>query len=320
VSDLLAVLLAGLVSSNTPVAVSNAVPEKTAIGVPTVDPNDPIEKEFRKVEADDDAAIEEIEGWAAAAATNVMAGNSNPQLTLQMRARDRLAEVKHNYEDFLQRHPDYVRALLAYGSFLHQSGDGDGALAQWEKASKLAPNNPAVWNNLADYWVDTNVRKAFEYYSKAIELDPNQSVYYHNLAVCVYMYRTDAEDYWKISEAETFDKALALYQKAMKLDPANFVLASDYAECFYGIKPLRLEDGLAAWNHCLQIAQSDKDRQGVYIHLARLNLALKRFDESQKALDAVTNKEYSVLKNKLASNLKAAINQAFTNAPAQPAR
>jgi tetratricopeptide (TPR) repeat protein len=320
VSDLLAGLLAALVSTNTPVAVSNLVQEKTGIAVAVVDPNDPVEKEFRKVEADDDAAMEEIEGWAAAAGTNAVAGNPNPQLSLQMRVRDRLNEVKHNYEDFLQRHPEYVRALLAYGSFLHQSGDGEGALKQWEKASTLAPNNPAVWNNLADYYMDANVKKAFEYYSKAIELDPSQSVYYHNLAVCVYMFRTDAEEYWKISEAEVFDKSLALYQKAMKLDPENFVLASDYAECFYGIRPLRLEDGLTAWNHCLQIAQSERDRQGVYIHLARINLALKRFDETQKALDTVTNREYFGLKNKLAANLKAAINQAFTNAPPQPAR
>ena len=202
----------------------------------------------------------------------------------------------------------------------NQSGDSEGALAQWEKAGQLAPDNPAVWNNLANYYEEHNVKKALEYYSKAISLDPGQSVYYHNLAVCVYLFRDDAEEYWKITEPEVFDLALALYQKAMKLDPDNFILASDYAECFYGIRPLRLEEGVAAWNQCLKIAHDEVEREGVYIHLARIELALNHFDESQRALDAVTNKMYSVLKNNLVRNLNQATQRALTNAPPPPPR
>jgi tetratricopeptide (TPR) repeat protein len=320
VSDLLAGLLAALVSTNLPTAVSNAVQEKTGISIQVPDPNDPVEKEFRKVEAEDDAAVEEIEKWSDAAGAASLAGNNQPQLTLHTRVKERLALVKKDYDEFVQQHPDYVRARLAFGSFLHQSGDAEGALAQWEKASQLAPKNPAVWNNLADYYEESNVKKALEYYSKAIELDPSQALYYHNLAVCVYMFRTEAEDYWKISEQEAFDKSLALYQKAMKLDPDNFILATDYAECFYGIRPLRLEDGLAAWNQCLKIAHDEVERQGVYLHLARIQLALNHFEESQRALDAVTNKMYSVLKDRLAHNLAEAIHHLQTNGPPQPAR
>ena len=319
-SDLLAGLLAALVSSNTPTAVSNAVQEKTGISIQVPDPNDPVEKEFLRLEAGDDAAVEEIEKWSDAAGAASVAGRDQAQLSLRLRVRERLDGVKKDYEEFLQHHPDYVRARLAYGSFLHQSGDPEGALAQWEKAGRLAPNNPAVWNNLGDYYEENNVKKAFEYYSKAITLDPSQPLYYHNLAVCVYMYRTDAEEYWNISEQKVFDTALALYQKAMRLDPDNFILATDYAECFYGIRPPRLEEGLAAWNQCLKIAHDEVEREGVFIHLARIQLALNHFDESRRALDAVTNKMYSVLKNKLASNLNQAAQHALTNGVPQTAR
>jgi tetratricopeptide (TPR) repeat protein len=320
VSDLLAGLLAALVSTNTPAAVSNLVHDKTGLSVQVPDPNDPVEKEFLKLEAGDDAAVEEIEKWSDAAGAEALAGRPEAQLTLNTRIKERLDGVKRDYEEFLQHHPDYVRARLAYGSFLHQSGDPEGALAQWEKASQLAPKNPAVWNNLANYYEENNVSKAFEYYSKAIELDPSQSLYYHNLAVCVYMFRDKAEEYWKISEEEVYDKSLALYRKAMKLDPDNFILASDYAECFYGIRPLRLQDGLEAWKQCLKIAHDEVEREGVYIHLARIHLALNHFDDSQRALNAVTNKMYSVLKDKLARNLAETMQRAFTNAPPQPAR
>jgi len=319
-SDLLAALLAAVVSTNTPAAVSNAVQEKTGISIQVPDPRDPVEKEFRQLEAEDDTAVEEIEKWSDAAGAATLAGRNEAQLSLSLRVRERLDGVKKDYEAFLQHHPDYVRARLAYGSFLHQSGDPEGALAQWEKASQLAPNNPAVWNNLGDYYEDTNVKKAFECYSKAIALDPSQPLYYHNLAACVYMCRTDAEEYWKISEQEVFDTSLALYRKAMRLDPDNFILASDYAQCFYGIRPLRLQEGLAAWNQCLKIAHDEVEREGVLIHLARLQLALNHFDESQRALDAVTNKMYSVLKDRLARNLNQAAQNALTNGVPQTAR
>jgi tetratricopeptide (TPR) repeat protein len=320
VSDLLAGLLAALVSTNTPTAVSNAVQEKTGISIRIPDPKNPVEKEFQQLESEDDAAVEEIEKWSDAAGAASLAGRNDAQLSLSLRVRERLDGVKKDYEAFLQRHPDYVRARLAYGSFLHQSGDPEGALAQWEKAGQLAPDNPAVWNNLGNYYEENNVKKAFEDYSKAIMLDPSQPLYYHNLAVCVYMFRTDAAEYWKISEQEVFDTALALYQKAMRLDPDNFILATDYAECFYGIRPPRLQEGLAAWNQCLKIAHDEVEREGVYIHLARIQLALNHFDESQRALDAVTNPMYSVLKNRLASNLNQAVQRALTNGIPQPAR
>jgi tetratricopeptide (TPR) repeat protein len=320
VSDLLAGLLAALVSTNTPTAVSNLVQEKTGISVQVPDPNDPVEKEFRKLEAEDDDAVAEIEKWSDAAGAASLAGTNEAQLTLHTRVKERLAGVKKDYEEFVQQHPDYVRARLAYGSFLLQSGDSEGAQAQWEKASQLAPKNPAVWNNLGKLYEDGNIKKAFEYFSKAIELDPSQPVYYWNLAVGVYMFRADAEEYWKISEPEVFDKALGLYQKAMRLDPDNFILATDYAECFYGIRPLRLQEGLAAWNQCLKIAHDEVERQGVYVHLARVQLALNHFDESRRALDAVTNKMYFVLKDKLARNLAEAMQHMLTNGPPQPAR
>ena len=74
-----------------------------------------------------------------------------------------------------------------------------------------------------------------------------------------------------------FDKALALYQKAIKLDPDNFPLATDYAQSYYGIKPLRTNDALVAWTNALHIARDEVEREGVYIHLARIKISIRKF-------------------------------------------
>ena len=102
------------------------------------------------------------------------------------------------------------------------------------------PKNPAAWNNLANYYGEYGgVTNAFAYYAEASRLAPAEPVYLHNLATTVYLFRSDAETFYHLTEPQVFDKALDLYRQAMKLDPANFILATDYAESYYEIKPLR---------------------------------------------------------------------------------
>ncbi len=147
-----------------------------------------------------------------------------------------------------------------------------------EKARVLDPKNPAPWNQLANEFTHHGpVKKAFEYYEKAIELDPGEAIYYQNLGTTVYLFRTDSKEYYHLDEQKIFDKALALYQQAMKLDPNNFELAQDVAQTYYGIKPTRTDEALNAWTNALKIADTPIERDGVYLHLARFELNAGRF-------------------------------------------
>ena len=123
-------------------------------------------------------------------------------------------------------------------------------------------------------------------------------------------------EFYKIDEKEVFDRSLNLYRKALKLDPKNFPLATDYAQSYYGIKPLRTEEALTAWNEALKIANDDFEREGVYIHLARVELNSGLFDQARNHLNLVTNEFYTVLKGRLNRNLLEKEKKA-TNAPVQ---
>jgi tetratricopeptide (TPR) repeat protein len=161
-----------------------------------------------------------------------------------------------------------------------------------------------VYNNLANLYGHIGpVKKAFEYYAKAIELNPREPVYYHNFGTTVFLFRKDAMELYGITEQQVYDKALELYSKALKLDPDNFPLASDVAQTYYGIKPLRLEDALKAWTNTLALAHDEVEREGVYLHFARLKLQADRFPEVHVHLAAVTNQMYAALKNRISHNL-----------------
>lgn len=317
VSSLLIGLLSVVVATNQAVAVSNLVAQTTGLAVTVPDPADPVEKEFKKLEADDDAAQAEVDGWIRENMEFTAKGAGIPPAELNRRIMKRFESVRKGYEDFIKLHPNHVKARLAFASFLDDIHDEDGEMEQLEKARELDPKDAAVWNNLANYYGHNSpVTKAFEYYEKAIELNPSEPVYYQNFATTTYLFRKDAMEHYHITEPQVFDKALDLYVKALKLDPTNFPLATDLAQSYYGIKPVRTEDALQAWTNALMVAHDEIEREGVYIHLARFKLNAGRFAEAHAHLHAVTNENYAELKSRLTRNLEERERQAKeTNSP-----
>jgi tetratricopeptide (TPR) repeat protein len=305
VRRLLLCLLGLLLAASRLAATTNAAAGTTnppLIGVPGAD--DPVEREYKKLMENDDAAQAEVEQWIRDNDEAGARGGGVPPADLRRRIRDRLAPVRSAYDDFIRRHPDHARARVAYGSFLSEQHDEDGAQEQLEKALALDSQDPAAHNNLANLYGHTGqVKKAFALYAKAIELNPKEPIYYHNFGTTVYLFRHDAMEFYGISEQQVYDKALGLYRQAMELDPRDFPLAADVARTYYGIKPLRLEDALRAWTNTLALAQNQLEREEVYLHLARLKLQADRFAEVRAHLNAVTNEAHSVLKQRLVRNL-----------------
>ncbi len=316
-SNLLIGLLGALVATNQPAAISNLVLQTTGVSVTVPNPNDPVEKEYQKLLEDDDDAQAEVDQWITENNDFSAKGAGVAPVELNRRIMARFAPIRKGYEDFIKQHPDHVRARVAYGSFLGDLHDEDGAQEQLEKALQLNSNDPAVYNNLANIYGHIGpVKKAFEFYAKAIELRPLEPVYYHNFGTTVYLFRKDAMEFYKIDEQQVFDKALELYSKALKLDPTNFPLASDVAQTYYGIKPWRTEDALKAWTNTLTIAHDEIEREGVYLHLARVKLLAGRFDEARAHINAVTNSMYAELKARLTRNVAERQNlPKDTNAP-----
>ena len=176
---------------------------------------------------------------------------------MSRRIRERLTPVGNAYEDFLKRHPDHARARVAYGSFLNDLHDEDGAQEQWEKALALNPKDPAVYNNLANLYGHIGpVKKAFEYYAKAIELNPREPIYYHNMGDTVFLFRKDAREFYGITEQQVFDKALGCTprrssspRRTSRWPPMSPRPTTASARC-------GIEDALKAWTNTLAIAQN----------------------------------------------------------------
>lgn len=302
-TNLLVSLLGALLATNQPAA--TIPPAAKPVAAPVTNTNDPVEMEYQQLLELDDSTSEQVDKLIRENEAFAEQGASLPPGEMRARIEKHFAPVRKSYEDFLKRHPDHARARLAYGSFLNDIKDEQGAHDQWERARQLDPKNPAAWNNLANYYGHLSpVTNAFDYYAKAIELDPHEPVYYHNFGTTVYLFRTDAMAHFKITEAEVFQKALDLYAHALRLDPTNFTLATDIAQTYYGIKPARTDEALLAWTYAQKLARDDIEREGVYIHLARFKLNAGRFDEARRELARVTHPMFADLKKRVLRNLE----------------
>lgn len=331
-NDLLIGLLSALVATNPPAVVSNLVQKKTGLSVVIADPNDPVERAYRKLMEDDDVAQAEVDEWIKARNESVVPQSDVEKAALNLRIKRRFEPIIKGYEDFLAAHPNHANARIAYGSFLNDVGEESAAESQWNKAREADPKNPAVWNNLANFYGHNgDVKKSFAYYAKAIELEPTEPVYYQNMATTVFLFRKDAMEHYQITEQEVFAKAMDLYRKALSLDPDNFSMAAELAQTYYGIKPPKFDDtnatrkaemkladeALAAWQVAQKIARNELEREGVHLHYARWQINTGRYEEARRNLAAVTNDLWAASKRNLLKKL--AGREAGTNSISAPA-
>ena len=282
---------------------------KEAKGTLTDTNNPALTATLERLEAMGEEAEAEIARWIRenreAAGTNV---SQEAVAKLNKRIENRLESVEREFKDVISQYPKNDAVRVAYATFLTDvMRDEEKAQNQLETALSFNPNNPDIYNNLANiYGHIGSVRKAFEFYTKATELNPNEPVYFHNFGTTVYLFRKDVREHYGINEQQVFDKALELYDKSMKLDPTNFTLACDVAMTYYGINPRRTEPALVAWTNALKLAATPADRESVQIHLARVKLLDRRFEEAQAHLNTVTNRENLDLRRRLERNIKTA--------------
>src|SRR5205085_1683954 len=103
--------------------------------------NDPVQIEYLKVLAMDEAAEKEIDKWLKDAGGFASPAAAMSEATLKLRIDQRLKPVREAYDQFIERHPSHADIRLAYGSFLMDLGEEDEGVAQLEKARELDPKN-----------------------------------------------------------------------------------------------------------------------------------------------------------------------------------
>lgn len=277
------------------------------------------EQELDTIVKLDDLVHEEIEQWLEQAETNRLADTAT-RAALNLKIKQRREIVHAAYEKFVRRHPDHVRARILWGSFLREAGLDKEALTQWEEARRLAPTNAVIWNNLGNFYAEEGpATNAFVHFGKAVELEPRQPLYHQQLARCLLVHDEAAAEWYGLTRQQVIRKAQESLRRACELAPTNFALATELAQTYYLLKlPLtgnhtndwqaaqKLSDeALAAWEAARKLAGTERERQGVLLHQARILISAERWSEARRLLVQVQDPSWAGLKVELEARLAA---------------
>jgi tetratricopeptide (TPR) repeat protein len=144
-----------------------------------------------------------------------------------------------------EREERRIRAAesFAEGNALWAGGDYEAAIAAFETALELDPNNPRILNNLGTAWLKADrPARAVSVLARAVELDPLYARAFLNLSTALYA-------------AKRPEEALDSLQRVIDLEPAN--LDARYNKAAVLAELRRWPDARAALVEGLDIAPGD---------------------------------------------------------------
>ncbi|WP_375470589.1 tetratricopeptide repeat protein, partial [uncultured Nostoc sp.] len=150
------------------------------------------------------------------------------------------------YEKAIQLNPNDAYAYNNLGVALREQKKLDAAVAAYEKAIQLNPNDATAYNNLgAALREQKKLDAAIAAYEKAIQLNPNYATAYYNLGNALRV-------------QNKLDAAVAAYEKALKLPDTPGPPASDYTLAHNGLglvfkQQEKLEEAIAEFDKAEQI-------------------------------------------------------------------
>jgi len=150
------------------------------------------------------------------------------------------------------------------GLVLLQEGHTDEAVAQFQKAVEIVPNNAEAHINLGVAFAqEKQMDEAMLQYQKALEINPNSEVAHHNLGNILY-------------QNGQVDDAIAEYQKALKLNSSMAQVHQDLANAFF--QKEQVDDAIAEYRETLRLNPDVGDAH------YNLGLAFIQKGESKEAI------------------------------------
>jgi tetratricopeptide (TPR) repeat protein len=256
-------------------------------------------------------AVFVILALAAASAEEPRAANAAEQLqaaklmeaalTLREAKADEWQKLDATYAALAAQNPRDAAVRNARGEFLWDRGEQARAVAEWETAVQLDPQNSAALAHLGGSALERGeTRQAADFFARAVASDPANAASHFALANVQFLFRHDLLDATHPDADGLLTDALAHFASAARLAPASAEYARAYAETFYSVPSPDWTAALAAWENFQHLSpQQDFAR----LHLARVQLKLGNLDAAQTCLAQVQSADYQTLKTRLEAQL-----------------
>jgi tetratricopeptide (TPR) repeat protein len=219
----------------------------------------------------------------------------------------RAQQILSAYESYLEDNPRDVNGLILYGKFLRRMGQPRHATGLFLEADKIDPRLAVVKQNIANYLVEEGrLADALPFLLKAVELEPKEPVYHHQLGTFLFLFKEDLLSLG-IASVQTNDRSMhEAFRSASKLAPDNFEYKLRYAQSFFDISDPDWDKALGVWQELRNQARDHPVSEREYLALgeARAMTQLGRGKEAVTILKTITSPSLRATRESLIKELK----------------
>lgn len=219
----------------------------------------------------------------------------------------RAQQILSAYESYLEDNPREVNGLILYGKFLRRMGQPRHATGLFLEADKIDPRLAVVKQNIANYLVEEGrLADALPFLLKAVELEPKEPVYHHQLGTFLFLFKEDLLSLG-IASVQTNDRSMhEAFRSASKLAPDNFEYKLRYAQSFFDISDPDWDKVLGVWQDLRNQARDHPVSEREYLALgeARALTRLGRGKEAVTILKTITSPSLRATRESLIKELK----------------
>ena len=232
--------------------------------------------------------------------------SANKPLSEQELTR-RAQQILSAYESYLEDNPRDVNGLILYGKFLRRMGQPRHATGLFLEADKIDPRLAVVKQNIANYLVEEGrLADALPFLLKAVELEPKEPVYHHQLGTFLFLFKEDLLSLG-IASVQTNDRSMhEAFRSASKLATDNFEYKLRYAQSFFDISDPDRDKALDVWQDLRNQAREYPVSEREYLALgeARAMAQLGRVKEAVTILKTITSPSLRATRESLIKELK----------------
>ncbi len=153
-------------------------------------------------------------------------------------------EAERTHERAIATQSSYAATHLAYGNFLFSQGRAPDAVAAYERATFLTPDNPNALSNLGGaYLLMGNFEKAADAFARSLALEPRRASYANTGIVHYYLGR--------------YGDAAQMFRKAIEFAPADHRLWGNHADAL--LFDSRPEEAKQSYRRALKLVDGELD-------------------------------------------------------------
>lgn len=224
-------------------------------------------------------------------------------LSARQAGKEEMQKMDGVFADLETKYPQDAAIANGHAEFLWSTGEHARAVEKWRAAEKLDPNFAPALDHLGDVAFGRGeVKKAAEYYERAVRSAPTNAAYHFGYANVVFLFRHDLHDDAHPDSDSLLDESLKHFAEASRLDPLNANYARAFAETFYAIPKPDWSEALKAWRHLYDISPQ---KDFALLNLARVHMKLGNKPQARASLAEIQDPKFDRLKGRLNERIDA---------------